>query len=391
MANDDNPQQGPASAAVTEPDVATATATTDPVADVEPAVSPPLSPAPFDEGVDPITPADTDDFESDEFDPQDVDSASLAASTSVTSSIFNHSWENGRRVLHNHYIISITSYHSYKNARYPIPNDDIEQNREDMKHALMLELTDGGTRSGKLFFAPIGDNPQKIIDLGTGTGIWAIEVADQYPSAQVEGIDFSPIQPVWVPPNVKFIVDNIEDDWLNGSDFDLVHLRQMAPFIKNLDKVLRQSYENIKPGGWIEMQDLGGMPYCDDGSVPEDYSVKRFTDLCQEAMGKFGSDFQLGNRLEEPLIKAGFVNVSCKRFKVPLGTWAKDKRLRLIGLYFKTVIEPLTGAMAAKPFPALGMSDVEIQVFLAGVRKDMANTNYHAYFEYLFWTGQKPY
>lgn len=39
-----------------------------------------------------------------------------------------------------------------------------------MLHAMMLEVTDG-----KLFYAPIGDYPQKILDLGTGTGIWAIE------------------------------------------------------------------------------------------------------------------------------------------------------------------------------------------------------------------------
>lgn len=91
-------------------------------------------------------------------------------------------------------------YHQYRHGRYPIPNDDDEQNREDMKHALTLELTEYvpfaftsirysqqqgepasafadwcGRDSGKLFFAPIGDNPQKIIDLGTGTGIWAID------------------------------------------------------------------------------------------------------------------------------------------------------------------------------------------------------------------------
>jgi hypothetical protein len=28
---------------------------------------------------------------------------------------------------------------------------------------------------GKLYLAPIGDNPQKIIDMGTGFGEWAIE------------------------------------------------------------------------------------------------------------------------------------------------------------------------------------------------------------------------
>jgi methylase of polypeptide subunit release factors len=58
----------------------------------------------------------------------------------------------------------------YRDGKYPIPNDDIEQNREDMKHAMVLELT-----GGKLVYAPIGDSPQRVIDLGTGTGIWAID------------------------------------------------------------------------------------------------------------------------------------------------------------------------------------------------------------------------
>jgi ribosomal protein L11 methylase PrmA len=40
---------------------------------------------------------------------------------------------------------------------------------------MMLEVTDG-----KLFYAPIGDYPQKILDLGTGTGIWAIEGMDSF-------------------------------------------------------------------------------------------------------------------------------------------------------------------------------------------------------------------
>ena len=49
----------------------------------------------------------------------------------------------------------------------------------------------------KLHLAPIDDKPGKILDVGTGTGIWAIEMGDDYPSAEVIGTDLSPTQPSW--------------------------------------------------------------------------------------------------------------------------------------------------------------------------------------------------
>lgn len=61
----------------------------------------------------------------------------------------------------------------------------------DMAYHSLLLMFDG-----KPFFAPV-ENPQRILDVGTGTGIWALDVGDQYPSAQVVGIDLSPIQPRW--------------------------------------------------------------------------------------------------------------------------------------------------------------------------------------------------
>ena len=46
--------------------------------------------------------------------------------------------------------------------------------------------------------------------------------------------------------------------------------------------------------------------------------------------------------------------------------------------------------MAAKPFPNLGMSKNEIDTLVAKVKADLNNVRYHGYFEYIFWTGQKP-
>ena len=38
-----------------------------------------------------------------------------------------------------------------------------------MAHALMTSFCD------RLHFAPIGANPQNVLDMGTGTGMWAID------------------------------------------------------------------------------------------------------------------------------------------------------------------------------------------------------------------------
>jgi methylase of polypeptide subunit release factors len=61
----------------------------------------------------------------------------------------------------------------------------------DLVYHAILRMFDG-----KAFFAPV-KNPQRIVDMGTGTGIWALDVGDQYPEAHVVGIDLSPIQPKW--------------------------------------------------------------------------------------------------------------------------------------------------------------------------------------------------
>jgi len=62
-------------------------------------------------------------------------------------------------------------------------------------------------------------------------------VGELFPSAQVLGVDLSPIQPVWIPPNVEFIVDDIEDEWAYASDFDYVHLRMVGLSIKDNEKL----------------------------------------------------------------------------------------------------------------------------------------------------------
>lgn len=68
-------------------------------------------------------------------------------------------------------------------------------------------------------------------------------MAENFPGAEVIGVDLSPIQPDWCPSNLQFHVDNVEDTWVYGSGYDYVHLRHMAINIKEPAALLTSIYE----------------------------------------------------------------------------------------------------------------------------------------------------
>lgn len=116
-----------------------------------------------------------------------------STTTSIKSAITKYEFEHGRR------------YHAYKAGRYLLPNDEQELERMDIEHH------NQGLQLGALHLSPIV-TPQRMLDVGTGSGLWAIDMGDQYPSAVVLGIDLSPVQVTLVPPNVKFEVD--DETWI---------------------------------------------------------------------------------------------------------------------------------------------------------------------------------
>jgi hypothetical protein len=75
-------------------------------------------------------------------------------SASLASSVLNYRYENGRR------------YHGYHDGSYMVPNDEVEQERLDLMHHLFRMMLDGA-----LYVAPISNDVQRILDVGTGTGI----------------------------------------------------------------------------------------------------------------------------------------------------------------------------------------------------------------------------
>lgn len=159
------------------------------------------------------------------------------STASLRSSIFDYEEEYGR------------SYQAFRRGKYVMPNDDREQERMDI-HYHSVRLAFGNQH----FFAPI-ERPIAILDVGTGTGIWAMDVADDYPEARVIGVDLSPIQPTAVPPNLQFQIMDADEDWDFSERFDLIHTRLMNGFsIKSWPFFYQQAFAHMRPGGWVENQ-----------------------------------------------------------------------------------------------------------------------------------------
>lgn len=105
----------------------------------------------------------------------------------------------------------------------------------------------------KLFQAPIGDDPSTVLDVGAGTGIWAIDFAHQVPKSEVTGIDLNATQPSWVPENCNFVVEDVLLDWsFPVNHFDFIHMRMLYGCVPDWAALHGKVFARLKPGGWFE-------------------------------------------------------------------------------------------------------------------------------------------
>lgn len=96
----------------------------------------------------------------------------------------------------------------------------------------------------------ISPPPERILDLGTGTGVAALFWAREFPAARVRGVDISPEMiraaqaKVGLDPEgrIAFRVGDAADLPYDDEAFDLVSQLNMPPFFSEIARVLR-------PGG----------------------------------------------------------------------------------------------------------------------------------------------
>ncbi|KAI1850364.1 hypothetical protein JX266_004222 [Neoarthrinium moseri] len=280
------------------------------------------------------------------------------SSMSATSSVYEFVEEFGR------------TFHKYKEGKYFLPNDEQEI---DLQHRIALQVLDW-----KLYLAPI-DRPHRVLDVGTGSGIWAIEFSDQSPESDVLGTDLSPIQPEYVPANCRFEIDDVEDEWIYSHKFDYVHGRYMCAFLTDFPKLFGQAYDNLNPGGWVEFMETVIYFQSQDGSL-EGTALERWNKLLLEGIRNMGRNALSCMKYKKWMTDAGFINVEEKKFIVPANPWAKGRKNKELGaLQMVNNLNGVYGLTVTVFTKGLGWTTEEVEVLLADVRRDMSDKDIHSY------------
>ena len=180
------------------------------------------------------------------------------------------------------------------------------------------------------------------MDVGTGTGIWCADFGDEFPNCEVIGTDLSPMQPSWVPPNVRFEIDNAEDEWTWGENvFDFIHVRTLVGNIKDWDRLYQQAFKALKPGGYLEHHENSVRMRAEDDSFADDSPLGVWHTVFWQSGEKLGQTFKVVDDDVQPvgMKKAGFEEVTTRDWKCPVTPWPKDKKMKAIGSYTKMSLE----------------------------------------------------
>ncbi|KAI0473172.1 methyltransferase domain-containing protein [Xylariaceae sp. FL0804] len=290
-------------------------------------------------------------------------------SESITSSVSAYREENGR------------TYHAYSDGSWHYPNDSRELERLDWQFICLKRLF-----NDRNYFAPFSREhpPKRILDLGTGTGMWAIEVAEEFESATIVGTDLSPVQPELVPPNVHFYIHDARiNDWWWPEPFDYIHDFEQD--------IAHKAFAHLEPDGWFEAQELLPTLCCDDDSMPDDWAPKVLMEDLGECARVEKRPLDIIKTYKQGLTNAGFVDVTEQVYKIPVNGWPKDRNWKTLGdLWHSNCQDGVQAIAMALLHRVRGLKQHQIEIHLMRSRRELSDKSVHAYQKFSVVLGRKP-
>lgn len=263
-----------------------------------------------------------------------------------------------------------------------MPNDDEEQTRLAITHQAFLSILDGQLT--------LIHNPQhikRILDIGTGTGEWAVAMGERFPNADIIATDIGVYQGTDVPQNVFLEVDDAEEEWTYTEPFDLIHIRGLAGAFRDWSTIYASVYKHLRLGGYFEIADFGTISLKD--SVPDSYA-SIFNGACQSAAEKAERSLGLGHLKRSLVEGAGLSVVRSKVFDVPLGTWSPDPRKSVAGkMTMISVLEGLEATSLRLLTREMNWKEEDVKDLCAKVKEEVTKPGNRAFVPCQFMVARK--
>jgi hypothetical protein len=259
-------------------------------------------------------------------------------------------------------------------APYLLAHDLPEHKRLEFQHFFLKGLLHAN------YLAPVNNKSLRaILDVGSGTGRWVVEVAQQFPQANVTGIDLLESK-ISAPLNAMFVQQNVLEGLPFTTDcFDYVHSRLLVAGIPAVSwpGLLREYVRVTRPGGWIELLE-GGTTFVNAGPQTEQflawwnqYSLQR------------GIDAAFINKIPDLLHMAGAIHVQTRVIHVPLGEWGGRT-----GSLLLTNITAGWGGLRETFVTQLGISPSQFDYTMSQLPEEWERL--HTLYEYVAVLGQVP-
>ncbi|KAH6711824.1 methyltransferase LaeA [Leptodontidium sp. MPI-SDFR-AT-0119] len=286
------------------------------------------------------------------------------------------------------------TYSGFRKGKYMFPIDEDEMDRMDIYHKIFSVARREALHS--TIFTQNYDKGPRVLDLGCGTGIWAIDMAEKYHhyGVEVQGVDLALIQPAQIPPNLIFHQRDIESPWFwcDVDSWDMIHMRMLAGSISNWPATYAQIFRHLKPQyGWIEHVEIDMEPRCDDGTLPADSSIIQWTRALFDATARAYRPLAYNRETGAMLHAQGFVDIKEEIIKVPLNPWESDPHLKDIGRWYNLGLTQGLEALTIAPLTRMSQwTKEDVDRLIANVKREVCSKKIHAYCNMHIWIARRP-
>jgi len=294
---------------------------------------------------------------------------------------------------------------SNQSDMYLLPADDEEHSRLDIQHSLLRVFLDGLYTTKEVVEHALRQDQSHtpaILDIGTGSGRWAVEMAQRFPYVDVVGLDLVPpalLSTESIPPNCRFEVDdaNLSMDHYRNT-FDLVHCRSTQVGIVDFESFLYEVARTLRPGGVLLLIAAGTRVYGEDhqplptkapGEPGFSWLEYLYTVTVNVYLARGNESISAGNHWNGWLEQnPNYRDLVMQEFFIPLGPWPPNLSARETKAS-EMMREDIMQFMEAFRVSLLsaGWEAGEIDRCIQNARQEMRELRVHAYIQWQYTTA----